>query len=433
MRYSRERTLHWLSWLARALTSQNQTMFYLERLQPEWLPTSALRRRYVLTDRLGSGLLVGLAVGLAVWLVEVLLLGYEIYGLTGVPAQVLLGALIGAFFGSGSEPIGNRWKARAVFRGAVSGWLVVGVVFGLVDGVVRGLAGPTVLLTLLPSDVVMPAWLQGPMFALAVGLAGGLVLGLAGGLAGALTGGPAIGVRHVTLVETMSWSTMRAWSLGMNGLGMGFVLGLVLGLILGLGVPDAQLAGGLDGGQVLLVRLAAGLVIGMALGLVLGLVVGLGVALVGGWTGGELETKVRPNQGIRRSARSALVVALVVGPVIGLVFGLPEGLAKHGGPLAGLLVGLRAGALFGLTAGLAFGGYACLSHLALRFVLWQADALPLRTVSFLEYARERIFLVRVGGGYMFFHRLLLEYFAGQSATGLSAPQAHASRAASGPR
>ncbi|MFN8472321.1 MAG: NACHT domain-containing protein [Anaerolineae bacterium] len=62
-RYSREQTLHWLAWLARGMTQQGQTLFFLERLQPDWLPTRPLLRRYVLVDRLGSGLVAGVTVG----------------------------------------------------------------------------------------------------------------------------------------------------------------------------------------------------------------------------------------------------------------------------------------------------------------------------------------------------------------------------------
>jgi len=36
---------------------------------------------------------------------------------------------------------------------------------------------------------------------------------------------------------------------------------------------------------------------------------------------------------------------------------------------------------------------------------------PLHYVHFLDYAAGRIFLRKVGGGYIFVHRLLLEYFA----------------------
>jgi hypothetical protein len=32
-------------------------------------------------------------------------------------------------------------------------------------------------------------------------------------------------------------------------------------------------------------------------------------------------------------------------------------------------------------------------------------------IRFLDYAAERVFLRKVGGGYIFTHRLLMEYFA----------------------
>jgi hypothetical protein len=66
-----------------------------------------------------------------------------------------------------------------------------------------------------------------------------------------------------------------------------------------------------------------------------------------------------------------------------------------------------------------FGGYACMSHIALRLVLWHIGTLPLRTITFLDYATERIFLRRVGGGYIFVHRLLQEYFAGLETEGMT--------------
>jgi hypothetical protein len=38
-------------------------------------------------------------------------------------------------------------------------------------------------------------------------------------------------------------------------------------------------------------------------------------------------------------------------------------------------------------------------------------ASPLNYIRFLNYAVERVFLRKVGGGYIFTHRLLMEYFA----------------------
>jgi len=39
------------------------------------------------------------------------------------------------------------------------------------------------------------------------------------------------------------------------------------------------------------------------------------------------------------------------------------------------------------------------------------DYIPWNLGRFLDYAAERIFLQKVGGGYIFVHRLLQDYFA----------------------
>jgi hypothetical protein len=57
------------------------------------------------------------------------------------------------------------------------------------------------------------------------------------------------------------------------------------------------------------------------------------------------------------------------------------------------------------------GGRACIQHLVLRIMLRLNGFAPLNYVRFLEYAAGRTFLRKVGGGYIFMHRLLLEYFA----------------------
>ena len=44
--------------------------------------------------------------------------------------------------------------------------------------------------------------------------------------------------------------------------------------------------------------------------------------------------------------------------------------------------------------------------------------LPWRLIPFLDYAAERIFLRKVGGGYVFVHRMLMDYFASLEIGGL---------------
>jgi serine/threonine protein kinase len=72
---------------------------------------------------------------------------------------------------------------------------------------------------------------------------------------------------------------------------------------------------------------------------------------------------------------------------------------------------LKSGLIGGLLAGLLLNGLSCFQHGILRLILWRTDALPLRLAKFLDSAADRALLHRVGGSYIFFHRLLLEYFA----------------------
>jgi DNA polymerase III delta prime subunit len=106
-----------------------------------------------------------------------------------------------------------------------------------------------------------------------------------------------------------------------------------------------------------------------------------------------------PTWGQRLTVTLGAIV--VSGLVAGLPFGLVFGLRK------GLLVGLDAGLLFGLST----GGFTYLQHYILRLLLWHNDFAPLNYVRFLDYAAERVFLRKVGSGYIFVHRLLMDYFA----------------------
>ena len=83
-----------------------------------------------------------------------------------------------------------------------------------------------------------------------------------------------------------------------------------------------------------------------------------------------------------------------------------------GGLMGGLIVGLIGGSIAGLIVGLNRGGAAAIKHYALRFVLWRNGHTPFNFIKFLDYCAQIILLKKVGGGYIFIHRMLLEYFAG---------------------
>ncbi|HTU45982.1 MAG TPA: NACHT domain-containing protein [Bryobacteraceae bacterium] len=133
----------------------------------------------------------------------------------------------------------------------------------------------------------------------------------------------------------------------------------------------------------------------------------------------EQPTGARPNEGTRSSARNALRFGLLSGIAVALsviaipTFGTDPVPSRY--PLGDALSNAIAGALIGLfvgfVVGLLKGGAFALRNLFTRLALWASGAAPLRYVRLLDFATDRLFLQRVGGGYTFIHRMVLEYFA----------------------
>jgi hypothetical protein len=166
--------------------------------------------------------------------------------------------------------------------------------------------------------------------------------------------------------------------------------------------------------------LGYGLMYGWALAPFFGFGAGLAAAfamLVFGLRSEEIETRIVPNQGIRQSAKNAAVVTLIIGLSASLcfasvgwsVFAVAFGSHPEVSMFVKLMIAGVAGALnWGLYNG---GGLPCIQHFTLRFILSCNSHIPWDYVRFLNSAADRIFLRKVGGGYIFIHRLLQEYFA----------------------
>lgn len=374
--YPREQTLRRLSWLAQGMQREAQRVFLIEQIQPGCLETRGLRVRYSLVDRLGGGLLAGLAVGLVAGLSYGLSVGFSqglqqglIAGLANGSRFGLVAALIAGLLGLPSGTAALAQGFGPFVRRALLGLLVFGAIGALFGGL---------YLPLLVGLISSPE-----QFSMLGMLADLLFFGLVGCLGAGLLGGPSLLPRAVHVIETRRWS----WS---RGLGLGLAVGLVVAFVSAL--------------------VYGGSITQRGSWLVFGLVYGVSVWIIFGLTTGEVETKTTPNQGIWRSLQSAWRVGRAAGLVSGLAGAL--GGLLIGQPWFGLSYGLSSAALVGLGGALVCGGYACLSHLALRVVLWQSGALPWDLASFLDHCTERILLRKVGGGYLFIHRLLQDYFVG---------------------
>jgi hypothetical protein len=293
-RYSKQQTQGWLVWLVQRMTIAAQTVFLIERLQPDWLPSKIRQIHYRLASLLTSVLLCI-------------------------------------------------------------------VLFGLAHSLLYGLS---------------------------VGLPNGITLGC---IAGLVTGLIAEHQSKIRTVETLKWSWREAKSSCRNGFIYRLAFGLLFGLINGLafGITEGALYG-----------LEIGLTLGFSI-----LLISLFIAgLTGGLRGATIQRSHQPNQGVWKSAKNALIVGLIGSLIFGIFFGI----------IFNLNIGLGNGLTYGLVCSLICGGWACFQHFNLRCVMYFQGYVPWHYAQFLDYCTDRLFLQKVGGGYIFVHRMLLEHFAAMS-------------------
>jgi hypothetical protein len=186
--YTVEQTRHWLSWLARQLKQHNQTVFYLERLQPDWLPTQQFQQHYQL---LVKGII-----------------------------STLFGLLIGGMLGG---LIGGLLIARNVGHIAteVTGILAIGLPLGMVGGLLAGFIGLAFskrAIEIHPSEILTWSWSSiwyDLLEAVAIGLVGGLIFWR--------IGGPFVQLTHPPVNFLVDWLIYQ-----LGGILIGGIMGLLL-------------------------------------------------------------------------------------------------------------------------------------------------------------------------------------------------------------
>ncbi len=407
-RYKLEQITRWLTYLARQMKRQNQTVFYLEQMQPDWLPKQWQRSVYrALAGGVSGGLLGGL-IGLAVGVIvgssssSSSLLGAAIGSVIGLNLGLTIGLIIGLLHLKSAEIrtaevitwswANARLAAIASIVGGSLGWLILFHSSSLISGFGQYVVSSFryIPFYFLLETVVGPLIFLSPLI---------LLEGICFLLISLFARRNLDGRRLIT-------SRQRIWSTARRGVLVGIYMSCIsFAFLLLTSSMVARLAPLGD------IRYDIYLV---AVGCVSGLITGL----IYGVSSGQLErhNSFKPNQGIWYSLYNGGRVLLIVGLIVWLTYDLPV-LVSHSRTitrdfpstqfLSGVIVGLSIGLFFGLLN----GGIACIKHVQLRVFLWRASALPWNCARFLDYAVERILLRKVGGGYIFVHRLLLEYFA----------------------
>lgn len=234
----------------------------------------------------------------------------------------------------------------------------------------------------LGAGLLVAGMLTGTLFFGVVGLISGLIPGLFLGLISGLIFG--LRGNEINTVSVLSWSWKKEWKGPIVRLSVGLIFGLLLAVI---------------------IFLISMWWIGLPILLVFG---AIGV-LTWGLRGSQIYETTFPNQGIRLSIKNALFGLASSVPIFGIIGGLVSWwLGDFWFILTGgLIVGLIAGPIVGLD----FGGAAAIKHYLLRWMLARSNCLPWKLVPFLDHATDLVFLRKVGGGYIFVHRLLMEHFA----------------------
>ena len=195
-------------------------------------------------------------------------------------------------------------------------------------------------------------------------------------------------------METLSWKWNQFWGSARSGSILGLICGLIFGLIFWLSEGRSQ-------------ELGVDLFFGLS-GAMFG---GLFGGLIGGYTNAVRVGKTSPNQGIRLSWKNSLNVFLRFFLIFGFVFSSQIPYVLRIQQPSALIDALLPLLILGFIGGLNRGCSAVIKHYALRLILWLKGYTPFHFIKFLDHCAQLILLKKVGGGYIFIHRMLLDYFA----------------------
>lgn len=399
--YTRDETEGWLSWLANTNQDENSSMFFIELLQPSSLVKKSYQVVYCLALSLIMALLMGTTVGFFWWGTSQISadtktaihlgLWWWAFGILFVWFNIACVAdlFLPNFAGKGD------WSVRKnIFQGVVKFlfYLVAWSLLMVLPIAANGFDSVKPLLTPLALTGVL-----GSMLLAAAGWSHRTMLDIAP-------------------VEALTWAYWRVGLGALSGVAGGFLIWVVFRLTW---PEEPQIRFAITGNSDAFYPSSRarelpsqGYMYFLVCLLILGSIVG---SIVGGLARISLKAKTQANQGMINSRRNALKVGSLAGLVILITsFSLSimqdfEGTDRTNAKC--FIFSLGIGLSTFVCIGLILGGFDYLKHAVLKSILAVTKQIPWRLNLFLEYVCELSFMKRVGGGYLFLHRLLQEHFA----------------------
>jgi hypothetical protein len=278
-----------------------------------------------------------------------------------------------------------------------------GILFGVFVGVFGGLVWGLFLIFVYPEQMIdsleSADFLSSMFLGLFLGLSYGVIFG------GCLS--LIFRLAKTTVCIQALWKENCHWRNTRSRLISGLFFGLSIGIVLFF-YPESTF------------MVVIGIVVGIVLGIALGLIIAPIIGLIGGFRASAVSESNFPNQGIWKSLKSYAIFGVAFGMPLGLVHGSwipPNSFVTHSLEfdyvlthrlIESVVCGL---AIYAPICGLFAGGLTCFKHLSLRLMLTCQGSTPWNYAQFLDYATDRFFMQKVGGSYIFVHRMLLEHFA----------------------
>ncbi|NES81113.1 MAG: hypothetical protein F6K10_06735 [Moorea sp. SIO2B7] len=369
LKYPQKRSLHWLSWLAQKMKQKPQQALLIEQIQPDWLETNTQKWMYDVGFRLILGLIAGLILFLHFGILATNDLGVQISFVTPSVIAGLISSLSSLVLFSFLPRVIPGFIPERISR------FIPGIMSGLVYVIV---AAPWVYAIVEKSmedrkwaEILSPLMIDGVII--------GIILSLI--------------ELEIGIIDTIntSWKKARKYS----------QVGLICGLIYVLArLLLTNRYNNLDDLFDIFIELLIFTILPGLLGLL--------------DKGENLEQTIIPNQGVWKSAKNAAIFFTIFFPV-GMLCSLNY---SDGGIHEVISIGLAVGLLAAMVGGKGpvFAGLVLIQHFTLRVILWWNGYIPWNYARFLDYATERIFLRKVGGGYIFIHGMLMEHFAQKDST-----------------
>lgn len=381
-RYSKPDTIHYLSFLAHRLLISSQIVFLIERIQPSWLSSSNAIRAFNITIR-ALPTIVGF---LVILLIHATLGGLPLGGLVGVVVGFVGNWIAYQSFKLSETESKSNWVAELIRTVTNTKELdyemKVAIISGLIGGPLGGLLG---------GIANIPVYTSVSSFAVDV-LATGMIGGFGAGIVAVLVS-YVLGISNtpeqneVRPIESLTW-TLRDAVEQISHVIFPLIIIAVALAVLGFAIqrPEVGVLAGITGISF----------------------ISAVVGIIGGLRGTEVEEKTRVNQGIWQSLRYSLLGTLI-GFVFAVIVGIPGAFIV--GWQTTLVISAFVGTIAGLGYGFVYGSSAVLKHMVLRLLLVENGNMPLNYSKFLDYSVSLVLLRKVGGSYIFIHRMLLEYFA----------------------